>query len=90
MWCQWPRGICFSRLGVLLRARLSIAGDSFFGGLPLAIMVVYRLNKSRQPYRAVGDIIGFGMKVSESSAKGVDSSRQPDGGHGSRNPLRSV
>jgi len=27
---------------------------------------------------------------SSDTTKGVSSSRQPDGGHGSRNPLRSV
>ena len=27
---------------------------------------------------------------SSDTTKGVDSSRQPDGGHGSRNPLRNV
>jgi len=30
------------------------------------------------------------LLVDEEPKKGVDSSRQQDGGHGSRNPLRSV
>jgi len=30
------------------------------------------------------------MGVNLDTMKGVDSSRQQDGGHGSRNPLRSV
>ncbi|GFF52699.1 hypothetical protein IFM51744_07911 [Aspergillus udagawae] len=34
--------------------------------------------------------IGIGDAVESDTTKGVSSSRQPDGGHGSRNPLRSV
>ena len=41
------------------------------------------------PPGAAQDIIGLWASSRETSRKGVDSSRQPDGGHGSRNPLRS-
>ena len=37
-----------------------------------------------------GIVTGPSLEVNLDTIKGVDSYRQQDGGHGSRNPLRSV